>query len=128
MSSTRNERKLMSDRPRTGTPSPEKLRRSLAFYKVMALIAGTAVLILAVVVIIRYGFGNPGPSKTWSPIHGWLYMLYAASVINLGFTLRWSLGRMVVTMLAGALPVVPWFLEARVVREVKAEHAGSLEP
>ncbi|HET8983170.1 MAG TPA: DUF3817 domain-containing protein [Pedococcus sp.] len=118
----------MSDRPRTGTPSPEKLRRSLAFYKVMALIAGTAVLILAVVVIIRYGFGNPGPSKTWSPIHGWLYMLYAASVINLGFTLRWSLGRMVLTMLAGALPVVPWFLEARVVREVKAEHAGSLEP
>lgn len=128
MSSTRNERKLMSDRPRTGTPSPEKLRRSLAFYKVMALIAGTAVLILAVVVIIRYGFGNPGPSKTWSPIHGWLYMLYAASVINLGFTLQWSLGRMVLTMLAGALPVVPWFLEARVVREVKAEHAGSLEP
>jgi integral membrane protein len=128
MSGTRNERKLMSDRPRTGTPSPEKLRRSLAFYKVMALIAGTAVLILAVVVIIRYGFGNPGPSKTWSPIHGWLYMLYAASVINLGFTLRWSLGRMVLTMLAGALPVVPWFLEAQVVREVKAEHAGSLEP
>ena len=65
MSGTRNERKLMSDRPRTGTPSPEKLRRSLAFYKVMALIAGTAVLILVVVVVIRYGFGNPGCGGPW---------------------------------------------------------------
>ncbi len=62
------------------------------------------------------------------PHPGWLYMLYAASVINLGFTLAVVPGAMVLTMLAGALPVVPWFLEARVVREVEAEHAGSLEP
>ena len=51
----------------------------------MSIIAGTAVLILVVVMVIRYGFGNEGPSKAWSPIHGWLYMVYAASVINLGF-------------------------------------------
>jgi integral membrane protein len=93
----------MSEQARQGSPSPspapEKVRRALAFYKVMAIIAGTAVLILLVVVVIRYGFDNEGPSKTWSPIHGWLYMVYAASVINLGFLLRWSLGRMVLTML-----------------------------
>lgn len=121
----------MSEQARQGSPSPspapEKVRRALAFYKVMAIIAGTAVLILLVVIVIRYGFGNEGPSKTWSPIHGWLYMVYAASVINLGFLLRWSLGRMVLTMLAGALPFVPWFLERRVVREVESSLAGSLE-
>lgn len=121
----------MSEQARQGSPSPspapEKVRRALAFYKVMAIIAGTAVLILLVVMVIRYGFGNEGPSKTWSPIHGWLYMVYAASVINLGFLLRWSLGRMVLTMLAGALPFVPWFLERRVVREVESSLAGSLE-
>jgi hypothetical protein len=55
-------------------------------------------------------------------------MVYAASVINLGFLLRWPLGRMVLTMLAGALPVVPWYLERRVVREVEGSLAGSLEP
>jgi integral membrane protein len=109
-------------------PAPERVRRSLAFYKVMSIIAGTAVLILVVVMVIRYGFGNEGPSKAWSPIHGWLYMVYAASVINLGFLLRWTLGRMVLTMLAGALPVVPWYLERRVVREVEGSLAGSLEP
>ena len=93
----------------------------------MSIIAGTAVLILVVVMVIRYGFGNEGPSKAWSPIHGLLYMVYA-SVINLGFLLRWTLGRMVLTMLAGALPVVPWYLERRVVREVEGSLAGSLEP
>ena len=34
---------------------------------------------------------------------------------------------MVLTMLAGALPVVP-YLERRVVREVEGSLAGSLEP
>jgi integral membrane protein len=118
----------MSEQARPAAPSPEKVRRALGFYKVMALVAGTAVLILLVVMVIRYGFGNEGPSKAWSPIHGWLYMVYAASVINLGLLLRWSLGRMVLTMLAGALPIVPWSLERRVVREVEGSLAGSLEP
>ena len=122
----------MSEQVRSAGPSAVKVRRSLAFYKVMAAVAGAAVLILIVVMVVRYGFGNAAPSKAWSPIHGWLYMVYAASVINLGFTLRWSLTRMVATMLAGALPVVPWFVERRVVREVSAGHgegrrAGSLE-
>ena len=93
----------------------------------MSIIAGTAVLILVVVMVIRYGFGNEGPSKAWSPIHGWLYM-----VRGLGhqprLPARWTLGRMVLTMLAGALPVVPWYLERRVVREVEGSLAGSLEP
>jgi integral membrane protein len=102
---------------------PAAAAKALTFFKVMAAVAGTAVLILAVVMVIRYGFGNPGPSKAWSPIHGWLYMVYAASVINLGFKTRWSLGRMVLTMLAGALPVVPWLLERRVAAEVGAQLA-----
>jgi integral membrane protein len=109
----------------TEIKDPASAAKALTFYKVMAAIAGTAVLILVVVMVIRYGFGNEGPSKTWSPIHGWLYMVYAASVINLGFKAGWSLGRMVLTMLAGALPVVPWLIERRVADEVGAQLADA---
>ena len=96
-------------------------RKALGFFKVMATLAGIALFILVIVVIIHYGFHNAKPSDTWSPIHGVIFFVYVVSVANLGFKMRWSLVRMVRIMLAGVVPILPFFVERKVAAEVDAE-------
>ena len=40
-------------------------------------------------------------------------MVYAASVANLGVKSAWSLKRIVLNLLAGFVPIVPWIAERR---------------
>ncbi|HET8601948.1 MAG TPA: DUF3817 domain-containing protein [Segeticoccus sp.] len=96
-------------------------RKALGFFKVMATLAGIALFILVIVVIIHYGFHNPKPSNAWSPIHGVIFFVYVVSVANLGFKMRWNLVRMVRIMLAGVVPILPFFVERKVAAEVEAE-------
>ncbi|HEY5247898.1 MAG TPA: DUF3817 domain-containing protein, partial [Dermatophilaceae bacterium] len=57
----------------------------------------------------------------WSPIHGAIYFVFVLSIANLGFKVGWSLPRMVLTMMSGFVPVVPFFVERYVAREVEAQ-------
>ena len=102
----------------------ESIRKALGFFKIMAFIAGVALFILIVVVVIHYGFDNPRPSETWSPIHGLIYMVYVVSVAMLGFRAGWPLSRMVKIMLAGFVPGLPFYVERKVAAEVTAQLAG----
>ena len=61
-----------------------------------------------------------GLSAAWSPIHGLIYFVYVVAIANLGFKVGWSLPRMVLTMLTGFVPVLPFVVERRVTREVEA--------
>ena len=51
-------------------------------------------------------------------MHGLIYMVYLVAVVDLGRRARWSLRRTVGVMLAGAVPVVSYLVERRVVREL----------
>ena len=66
---------------------------------------------------------TPTFSAVWSPIHGVIYMAYAASIANLGFTAGWSLKRMVLNMLTGFVPVLPFVAERRVTADTEARLA-----
>jgi len=111
--------------PAAATLDEAAVRRALGFFKVMATIAGIALFVLVVVVVIHYGFHNARPSETWSPIHGVIFMVYVYSVANLGFRARWGLGRMVRIMLAGVVPLLPFFVERSVAAEVERRLARS---
>ena len=113
----------MSERP---IRDAESARKALAFFRVMAFAAGTALFILVVIIIINGGFGRGGLSAAWSPIHGLIYFVYVISIANLGFKVGWSLPRMLLTMLSGFVPVLPFMVERRVRREVEGRIAGSL--
>lgn len=97
---------------------------AVKLYSTMAIIAGCALFVLAIVVVIHYGFDNAKPSHLWSPIHGLIFMVYVASVANLGLKMRWRLTRMVGVMLAGVVPFLTFFVERRVKAQVLAELAG----
>lgn len=99
-------------------------RQALGFFKVMAIAAGCALFVLVVIILVNGGFGKGGASAVWSPIHGAIYFVFVLSIANLGFKVGWSLPRMVLTMLSGFVPVVPFIVERKVAREVEAQLAA----
>jgi integral membrane protein len=105
----------------TKLAKPKQIRSALSFYRVMAIVAGIALFILIAEMVMKYGFHLDNfLTRNWSYIHGFIYMGYAASVANLGLKCAWRLERIVLNLLAGFVPVVPWIAEHRVNRETTA--------
>lgn len=100
--------------------TPAQLRTALSAYKVMAIVAGVAMLVLIVEMTMKYGMDqNNFLTKNWSYIHGFLYMTFAASIANLGFKAAWPLTRIVGNMLTGFVPFLPFVAEPRVRRDTE---------
>ena len=118
------ERQRMSEQVRP-VRDVSAARKALGFFKVMAITAGCALFVLVVIIAINGGFGKGGPSAVWSPIHGVIYFVFVLSIANLGFKVCWSLPRMILTMLSGFVPVVPFIVERKVAREVEAQLAAA---
>jgi integral membrane protein len=56
----------------------------------------------------------------YSPIHGYLYIGYLATVADLARRAGWSLLRTVGVMLAGTVPVLSFVVERRTTRDLRA--------
>lgn len=106
------------------TVVPEELRTRLTFFKAMAIIVGCGLLLLVLGMILRYGFDHPTLSKTWSPIHGFLYIIYLVATALLGVRARWTVPKIVGVMLAGTVPFLSFWMERRVAHSF--EHSTSL--
>lgn len=100
---------------------PKQIRSALSIYRVMAIVAGIALFILIAEMVMKYGFDQKNfLTENWSYIHGFIYMGYAAAVANLGLKAAWGLKRIVLNLLAGFVPVVPWVAEHRNTIETNA--------
>ncbi|NLE71212.1 MAG: DUF3817 domain-containing protein [Actinomycetales bacterium] len=111
----------------------EKLRAALRRYRVMAWITGTMLLVLTAEMVLKYlvQAGGVGPDGeplpvigTWVAfVHGWIYVVYLATVIDLWAKVRWGWGRLVTMVLAGVVPVMSFVMERRVHRDAEAHLA-----
>ena len=90
---------------------------ALRRYRVMAVVVSIALFVLLFGMVLRYGFDRERFSEAYSPVHGALYMVYLVAVADLSRRARWSLLRTVGVMVAGAVPVVSYLVERRVVHE-----------
>jgi integral membrane protein len=100
---------------------PKQIRSALSIYRVMAITAGIALVILIAEMVMKYVLDQTNLlTEFWSPIHGLVYMGYAAAVANLGIKCAWGVKRIVLNLLAGFVPVVPWIAERRNHAEVEA--------
>ena len=106
----------------TEIKDPSATAKALTFFKIMAFIVGIGLLLLVLEVILHYGFDSEALSW-WPQPHGFIYLLYVMSTANLGFKLRWSLGRMVLVMLAGVVPFLSFWAERKVAAQVEAQLA-----
>jgi len=103
-------------------------RKALGFFKVMAITAGCALFVLIAIIVNNGGFGKGGASAVWSPIHGVIFFVFVLSIANLGFKVGWTLPRMILIMLSGFVPILPFVVERIVAREVAAAIAGQDAP
>lgn len=122
-----------------------RVRRTVAVYKVSSIITGSFLLLLCAMMITRYGFGvdiellGPYGFLALTPkdliaginlstviliVHGWLYVLYLACDLLLWRYIRWSFLKFVVIALGGIIPLLSFFLERRIPRDVEAAIAA----
>lgn len=111
-------------------PAPAESAGRLTRYRVMAFVTGTMLLVLCLEMLLKYVFhaggvdasGSPEPVLgTWIAIvHGWIYVVYLVTVVQLWCAMRWSLGRLATMALAGVVPVMSFVLERRVHAEAVA--------
>lgn len=92
---------------------------AVARFRVMAVVVGIALFVLLVALVAKYGYDREGFAEVYSPIHGYLYIGYLATVADLARRAGWSLPRTVGVMLAGTVPVLSFVVERRTARELR---------
>lgn len=102
----------------TGKDWTAKATGALRRYRLMAWVTGVMLLILVVEMTIKYPL-DAGPEVLrwieWIPFaHGWIYVVYLVTVVDLWSTMRWGFGRLVAMVLGGVVPVTSFVVERRV--------------
>ena len=96
------------------------MKGALLRFRVLANVVGVVLLVLVLVAVpLRYLGGHEELSKTISPVHGFLYIVYLGVTFDLARRRGWSLVRTVLVMLAGTVPFLSFVVERRVAREVQ---------
>jgi hypothetical protein len=124
------------------------IRGALTFYKIASVITGVMLLLLCAEMIIKYVFefelflGGSGGFLWFAPMmqmgdklestgdgvnlslgiliaHGWFYVVYLFACFRVWSLMRWNFTRFVMLALGGVVPLLSFFMEARVAREVQ---------
>lgn len=97
---------------------------ALKRYRVMAVITGV-MLILVFLGMLRYipGFprteGLDSALSILSQVHGFVYVVYVVTVWQVWSQARWGYGRLASMFFGGVVPLLSFFVEKRVTREVQ---------
>ena len=103
-----------------GTAPTAKIRGALLRYRVLAWITGVWLLMLVAQMIARYGFDDE--RFVWVGFaHGWIYFIYLIFTVDLSIKVRWPLGKLVATAIAGTIPFLSFYFEHVRTREVKEQ-------
>lgn len=119
----------------------------MTFYKVASVITGVMLLLLCAEMILKYafqlelyGFGDAGflyfapmveTVAGWESTgvgvnlstgiliaHGWFYVVYLFACFQLWSLMRWQFAKFLLLACGGIVPLLSFFLEVRVAREV----------
>ena len=130
----------MSETTRPGAATPAtppaapagwsaKARAAVGRYRVMAWVTGTMLLLLCVELLLKYAVGVSDDLLRWIGwipyAHGWIYVVYLVTVLDLWSKMRWGLGRLTTMVLAGVVPVMSFVLERRVHAQALARIAAA---
>ncbi|PJI94846.1 DUF3817 domain-containing protein [Luteimicrobium subarcticum] len=103
-----------------------KARGALARYRVMAIVTGVMLLLLCVELLLKYVVDVSWIGAVeWIPYaHGWIYVVYLVTVVDLWSKMRWRFPRLVTQVLAGVVPVMSFVVERNVHRDAEAKLDG----
>ena len=125
------------------------IRGALKFYQICSVITGVGLLLLCAEMVLKYtplhvelylggrgGFlwfaevveGADGLTSTGNGVnlslgilivHGWFYVVYLFSCFRIWSLMRWHFWRFLLLAAGGVVPLLSFFMEARVARDVK---------
>lgn len=100
---------------------------ALLRFRIIAWVVGVFLILLTIGILLRYtdlfGYRTDVVSRTVSPIHGFGYMVYLATGIDLASRRRWRPLTTLAVLLAGTVPLMSFLAERRVTADVRAELA-----
>jgi len=100
-------------------------RSALLRYRVMAFVVGVGLLVLVLVGIpLQYAAGKPAVVQVVGPIHGFLYIVYLATVADLARRFRLSLAQLIALVAAGFVPFLAFIVERRTARRLEREEGS----
>ena len=110
----------------TPKPAPRSVPASqlggtLIRYRVMAFVTGIMLLSASITWLIKQGTDSVesvnGP--LWM-LHGFCFLLYCVTVLDLGIRARWAFTRIIVVGLCGMIPVITFVAEHVITKFVRA--------
>lgn len=105
----------------TITASQRGLSGAFLRYRILAFTTGVLLILLVFVAIpIKYLGNNEGPVALIGTAHGFLFMVYLVTALDLGIRLRWPWLKLGLVMLAGTIPFASFVAERRAHHEVRA--------
>src|SRR5699024_7421901 len=116
-------------------------RNAVRFYRVLALLTGTMLMILTVEMLYKYLYvpfvlgGSPSEALNFGGFdlaaaiaisHGWCYVVYLIACFWLNQAVRWKVKRLLILALAGVVPVVAFILDRRILPQVGAARGAAV--
>ena len=97
-----------------------RARAALRRYRVMALTTGVTLLVFTAEMIVKYVLGAGDDVMRWLAwipfVHGWVYVVYLVTVVDVWSTMRWGVGRLALMVVGGTIPFLSFVVERRMHR------------
>ena len=98
-------------------------------YRVLALVVGVLLVVGTLGSLCKYLLTDGSTlqqlgddlTPIWL-IHGWIYIVYVVVAFLLSQKARWSIGQLVLMLVAGLVPVLIFWVERRVVQRLREDH------
>lgn len=94
-------------------------------FRIISLLEATSFLLLLVASVLKRTADFPEGVTILGPIHGILFLVYVALAFMSRPQTRWSNGRLTLALIASVLPVAPYFVERKWLREAERSAAPS---
>jgi integral membrane protein len=95
---------------------------ALVRYRVMTFIVGSALIVLVFLGVPLQVWGHFDlVAKVEGTIHGYLYLVYLFTAVDVARRAHWRLGRILAVVLSGFVPFLAFVVEHRVYRQMQRE-------
>ena len=107
------------------TASQRGLSGAFLRYRILAYVTGVMLVLLVFVAIpLKYLAHHPGPVSVIGTAHGFLFMVYLVTAVDIGIRLRWPWLKLGLVMLAGTVPFASFVAERQAHQDVRSRGAA----
>ena len=105
----------------TTTTTQRGLSGALLRYRILAFLTGALLVLLVFVALpLKYLADQPGMVSVIGTAHGFLFMVYLVTALDIGIRLRWPWLKLGLVMLAGTVPFASFVAERRAHHDVRS--------